>query len=250
MQKVFIVLFVFAGALLQAQNRPTHQPYAMIELFTSQACASCPPAHEKIENILADSSFSNDSVFLLSFHVDYWDNLGWKDPFSKASYTGRQQEYQAKLGGESVYTPMLVVNGKSGFSGNNDVRLKRELNSLRHARVLESTALVIESLKKEGDKLIFTYSCKPEARNMSIQAALVSKSDTTLVESGENEGLQLVSKNTVRAFVKLPLRVEGSRAYLKIPEGIELGNLNVVFWVQSGQDGGVMDIQVFPLVDF
>lgn len=250
MQKVFIVLFVLAGALLQAQNRPRYQPYAMIELFTSQACASCPPAHEKIENILADSSFCNDSVFLLSFHVDYWDDLGWKDPFSKASYTIRQQEYQAKLGGESVYTPMLVVNGKSGFSGNNDVRLRRELNSLRKTAVVESAGLIIQSIKTDGDKLIFSYSCKPDVRNMSIHAALVSKSDSTLVESGENEGLQLVSTNTVRAFVKLPLRVEGSRAYLKIPEGINLENLNVVFWVQSGQDGGVMDIQVFPLVDF
>lgn len=250
MRLTVFTYFLFCCLALTAQSKPAHEPFALVELFTSQGCSNCFSAQEKIEKVFADSAFSADSVLLISFHVDYWNDSIWKDPFSKAAYTSRQQEYQLQFGGETVYTPMFVVNGKSGFSGNNDIRLRREIKSIRETALTETTGLKIESVQIEGDKLIFSYTCRPELRNMSIQAALITKSDTTKVNSGENKGLVLISNNTVRAFIKLPLRGDGSRAFLKIPKDAESAQLNLVFWVQSVKDGGIMDIQVFPFQEF
>ena len=84
----------------------------VVELFTSEGCSSCPPADALLAELAA-----RPEVLALSFHVDYWDRLGWKDPFSSSVYTARQQEYSNRLHGEGVYTPQLVVDGRFGFVG-------------------------------------------------------------------------------------------------------------------------------------
>ena len=84
----------------------------VLELFTSQSCSSCPPA----EALLAELA-SQPGVLALGLHVDYWDRLGWKDPYSSAGYTARQRRYAALLDDDSIYTPELVVNGRTGVVG-------------------------------------------------------------------------------------------------------------------------------------
>lgn len=82
--------------------------FIVLELFTSQGCSSCPPADKVLEKL----ALKNDpEVLLLSFHVDYWDYIGWKDPFSKNEYSQRQGAYDAALK-STVYTPQLIVNGR------------------------------------------------------------------------------------------------------------------------------------------
>ena len=96
---------------LQLNTKPTP---TVVELFTSEGCSSCPPADKLLTS--AQSNFGNE-IIVLSYHVDYWDRLGWKDPFSKAIFSERQRMYSQKLNLSSVYTPQAIVNGQVQFVG-------------------------------------------------------------------------------------------------------------------------------------
>ena len=91
----------------------SYTPVAVLELFTSEGCSSCPPA----DNLLPQLAKLDANVITLSFHVDYWNRLGWTDPFSSSDYSDRQREYSRQLNLESIYTPQLIVNGEYEFTG-------------------------------------------------------------------------------------------------------------------------------------
>src|SRR6266545_881299 len=87
----------------------------VVELFTSQGCSSCPPADRLLTRL--PGSIDGVLVLPLAFHVDYWDDLGWRDPFSSADWTARQKRYAAAIAGGHVYTPQLVVQGREDMVG-------------------------------------------------------------------------------------------------------------------------------------
>ena len=99
---------------------------ALVELFTSEGCYSCPPADELVNKLAKENK---QNVFILSYHVDYWNKLGWKDKFSKAEFTNRQQQYAAYFNKEGVYTPQIVVNGKTEFVGSDEKKLYSTINN-------------------------------------------------------------------------------------------------------------------------
>ncbi|MCA9572818.1 MAG: DUF1223 domain-containing protein, partial [Myxococcales bacterium] len=102
------------------------EPVALVELFTSEGCSSCPPADAALDALVEASEGKN--VYALSFHVDYWDRLGWKDPWSDARWTGRQREYSRifRQNGR-VYTPQAVVNGREAFVGSKEDVLRKKV---------------------------------------------------------------------------------------------------------------------------
>jgi hypothetical protein len=109
--------------------------FALVELYTSEGCSSCPPADELVGKL----SGTAENVIVLSYHVDYWDNLGWKDGYSSPLYSGRQKEYGNYFHMNSVYTPQIIVNGEVEFVGSNEGRLKESIHkSLRKFRLLKS----------------------------------------------------------------------------------------------------------------
>src|SRR6187402_1594915 len=93
----------------------TNNGFAVVELYTSEGCSSCPPADELVSKIQKESN--GQPVYILAFHVDYWNRLGWKDVFGDAAYSKRQNDYAQYLKLPSVYTPQIVVNGKKEFVG-------------------------------------------------------------------------------------------------------------------------------------
>src|SRR5215471_13162766 len=99
--------------------------FAVVELFTSEGCSSCPPADNAVAKLLKEHS---SNVYVLGYHVDYWDNLGWRDIFSNASYTQIQKEYAKAFNLSSVYTPQIVVNGTEQFVGSNEAKLNADIN--------------------------------------------------------------------------------------------------------------------------
>src|SRR5436190_6580011 len=94
-------------------SRKTYSSFAVLELFTSEGCSSCPPA----DRLLPQLASTNPNIIPLSFHVDYWDHLGWKDPFSNAEFSDRQRLYAGQFHLESIYTPQLIVNGEYELVG-------------------------------------------------------------------------------------------------------------------------------------
>ena len=109
----------------------------LIELFTSQGCSSCPAADKLMGNIIA----ADTNVIALSFHVDYWDRLGWKDVFSNHDYTLRQQQYVKALHAESLYTPQAVVQGTYEMVGSNRTRVLDAINKAKSKHLIKQLRL-------------------------------------------------------------------------------------------------------------
>src|SRR4051812_5679316 len=108
---VICLSMIRLGNKRPAQKHPQSKSgFAVVELFTSEGCSSCPPADEAVANLLASYSAN---VYVLGFHVDYWNNLGWKDAYSSAGYSQRQQKYGSILHLSSIYTPQAIVNGST-----------------------------------------------------------------------------------------------------------------------------------------
>src|SRR5258705_10125837 len=128
-----LVIFVISQILFSSYkkqssvNKFTHAPegFALVELFTSEGCSSCPPADEAVGRL----NGWKKNVYILSFHVDYWNYLGWKDLFSSSAYSNRQQNYGNLFHLSSIYTPQIVVNGSVQFVGNDEARLRSTIEN-------------------------------------------------------------------------------------------------------------------------
>jgi hypothetical protein len=172
-----------AKAAAPVNNNPT-----VVELYQSQGCSSCPPAHAAL-NAVADRS----DVIALSFAVTYWDKLGWKDIFGDEAYTQRQYDYAKSLGAPNVYTPQIVLNGVRHFTGIKPGELTREI--ARNARPsggpdISSTSGKVYLGAGSGSAKVWLIHYDPRIQNVAVRA-------------GENNGRVLPHKNIVRQITQL-----------------------------------------------
>ena len=170
---------------------------AVLELFTSEGCSSCPKADALFADIVAGAERDRSPVYALAFHVDYWDHLGWKDAFSTPQYSERQRWYADRTAASAVYTPELVIGGSEFFVG----------SDRRHARSAIDRALAVPrdagvSLSSDGQGHI-TYQVVGGPRPAHLNLALVQRHAESEVSSGENSGSTLNHANVVRDFQRL-----------------------------------------------
>jgi hypothetical protein len=216
---------LFAFSLFFSFNLPAQaaQPVSVVELFTSQGCSSCPPA----DAFLGKLSMRPD-VLALAYHVDYWDYIGWKDPYAKSEFTQRQRDYAHHFNLRYVYTPQMVVAGRYQDSG---TQQKNILNALEkdlsrpHPITLHFTpsGLSIDGVTQDDALNIFLGS--------------YHKEQTTQVRRGENRGRNLTNYNIVQSLQKLgiwsggpatfPLKnhtspAQGQGIFLQHPESLEI----------------------------
>ncbi|NER15923.1 DUF1223 domain-containing protein [Spongiivirga citrea] len=193
------------------------EPVILLELFTSQGCSSCPPADELLSEI--SETYNNKKVFTLSYHVDYWNYIGWKDPFSSKKYSDKQRLYAQKFRSRSIYTPQLVVNGSEHFVGSSETKLKSAIK--RYSENYQSDQnIVIKSLKRNGNTVEASYTFNGDSDSKNLRAVLVVKEKTTHIKRGENRNLTLTNKNIVAAEVGAKLITEATVS-LQIPSWIE-----------------------------
>lgn len=185
----------------------------VVELFTSQGCSSCPPADRLLGEIKG-----RDGVIALSLHVDYWDYIGWEDPFGLARHTARQRAYKRRLKLDYVYTPQIVVDGRYQAVGSRRAAVEAAI-----AEAADDPVRVRPRLETAGRaaRLVVPAGAAPE-RPATVWLALYDGRHDTRVRAGENAGTALVNHNVVRRWQKLgtwrgdrleiPLDLAGARA--------------------------------------
>jgi hypothetical protein len=242
----FTARSVHPGARQAARsNVPAGPGFAVVELFTSEGCSSCPPADDLVARIQKEDK--DRPVYLLAFHVDYWDRLGWKDVFSNTAYTDRQRQYASWLKLQSVYTPQIVVNGRKEFVGSDASTLRSTIEKDLQGQAAPAQLsngdikLSINNLRKEGNKLEWSWQTEGTNKGLSLVVALVQHSATTNVRSGENGGHTLSHVQIVRNLQSVSLNGKSNGAgHMDWSAAIKPGDTEVIAFLQNEDNGEIV----------
>jgi len=205
-------------------------PRAVVELFTSQGCSSCPPADKVIGDLARDSS-----VIALSLPIDYWDYLGWKDTLADSRFTARQRAYSRARGDREVYTPQAVVNGSVHVIGSDREAIEGAIEETAQRGAAMSVPV---RLSIEGQELTVSVSAANEhtpRKHGEVWVCSISRAVPIQVGRGENGGRELTYYNVVRGVLKLG-DWTGASASWSVPlekiarEGVD----GAVVYVQDG----------------
>ena len=236
----FVIAFLAARAFLHsAPSSMLTGPakgFAVVELFTSEGCSSCPPADQLVARIQREDQ--DQPVYILAFHVDYWDRLGWKDAFSDGRYTQRQNRYASWLNLQSIYTPQIVVNGRKEFVGSQESTLRSAIHS-----GLDQTPgaqLTLSGITLDQGIVHYHYDVKNAAAKCTLIVALVQRSATTDVKAGENSGHTLSHVQIVRNISGTEVGTGANGpAELALPKGAT-GGEELIAFVQNDDDGQIV----------
>jgi hypothetical protein len=237
---VLVVLSAFTRC--RDEQHVTHEStprngkgFAVVELFTSEGCSSCPPADELIKRIQADNK--NKQVYILAYHVDYWDHQGWKDRFSDPAYSKRQRRYAGWLNLQTVYTPQMVVNGTSEYVGSDQ---RSVLQAISAGLTGEPTNTLTLTGKIAGDQLQVEYQEAGHEKRSELVLALVQQSAQSAVKAGENEGRNLSHVQIVRRMLHVPLDMNSKKEItMKLPDDFNKQGWELIGFVQHTKDGSI-----------
>ncbi|HEX4542327.1 MAG TPA: DUF1223 domain-containing protein [Candidatus Acidoferrum sp.] len=227
----------------------------VVELFTSEGCSSCPPADALLARLAAQTPAANVQVIALEEHVDYWNDLGWSDPFSSSEWTERQYAYAGALGNGNPYTPQMVVDGSAEFVGS---RTQQAVKSIAEAAAHPKTAVTLS----QGT------SNKPGTENFSVQVgklaanakggaevwlAITETGLHSAVTAGENAGHDVHHAAIVRSLRKIGEAKEGGElafsgeTSIPLRAGWKRENLRAVAFVQEKKSRRIVGAAETPL---
>jgi hypothetical protein len=236
----YLALLLLVATICSAQTKTP----VLVELFTSEGCSSCPPADQLLFR-LEQQPVANADIIVLGEHVDYWDQLGWRDRFSDSRFTDRQSLYANHFGIDGPYTPEMVVNGRSEFVGNNAPRALHEI-----AQAAKSPGVAPQiSLTRNPDRLHVTVTTQ-DRHPLNVMCAITERDLSTKVGGGENGGRELHHTGVVRQLTKLGSTRDGrfdSDVPLKLSRDWRPENLHAVIFLQKGVAGEITGATQIPL---
>lgn len=207
---LFILTFLLGIKFQPKSEIVLEKNPVVLELFTSQGCSSCPLADNLLKEV------KSDDVIALSYHVDYWNYIGWKDPFSKKEFTNKQREYGSKFYSSTIYTPQLVVNGREHFVGSDASKLEKKIS--QYSKVTAESNLKILNTKSEDGIVNFDYQIEGLKENDNLRVILVINERITSVKRGENRNRTLINNNIVVAEQKFKTIKASGKGSIIIPE--------------------------------
>ncbi len=212
MKSILLTLFIIPVVVFSIlTNKPnTSENIVVLELFTSQGCSSCPPADRLLNDV------KSDNIIALSYHVDYWNYIGWKDPFSKSEYTNRQRSYSLKFDSSTIYTPQLVINGQEHIVGSDRRLLNQKLN--KYGKQSNMNRVELTEVSKSEDQVSFNYKVEGSITNKNIRTILVINERKTSVKRGENRNRELINTNIVINELRFQLEENSGKGSIIIPE--------------------------------
>jgi hypothetical protein len=219
-----LIALVLIGAV---RSVAAGQPPTVVELFTSEGCSSCPPA----DALLAELA-SRPEVLALSWHVDYWDRLGWKDPYSSAVATARQRDYARLRGTGEVYTPQIVVDGRWQAVGSDRAAVEEAIGAARHM----SAALPVTLTLDHDNRARVTIGVSGGAVTGRVVLVAYDRRHVDAVSGGENDGRTLAHVDVVRGVAEIG-RFDGSPTNITAPVAWSADRLTVLV---EGEDGHIL----------
>jgi hypothetical protein len=221
---------LFLALALFAPVDTTPRTPVLAELFTSEGCSSCPPADLLLRKLDQLQPIPGARVIVLSEHVDYWNQLGWKDPFSSAEFSRRQSDYARVLGAD-VYTPQLVIDGRDAFVGSDAQPIQA---AIARAAARVKTPVRITAASRESAEAAVSISIPALARGKAdVWVALADESDRSSVQRGENTGRTLDHVAVLRSLRKVASvsKSEGFEKTVRLP--VSAAASRVVVFVEA-----------------
>lgn len=243
-----------AQAATQCAAQSGAHTVALLELYTSEGCSSCPPTDTWVSKLPA-AGFNRDRVIPLALHVDYWDYIGWKDRYANPAYSGRQRE-MARVGGAGfVYTPQVMLSGKDFRGSGSNTRLGETVNSINQKPPKASIALALarnpaspQSLELSGN---VTVANVPDRANAQVYVAIYENGLHSEVKAGENRGEKLSHDYVVRELVGPLVMEAGGRLnlmrHLNLKPEWKTKDSGVAVFVQNSKTGEVLQALALPL---
>lgn len=246
--RVFIIgialtgVFVLIAAFMNLRNEKImknlkttekNNGFAVVELFTSEGCSSCPPADELIEMIQQDNK--NKEIYILAFHVDYWDHQGWKDTFSDPEFSKRQRQYANWLKLRIVYTPQIVFNGTKDYVGSDQGPILSAISNALNEKTAKSLTL---NVSRTGAQLTVDYQGAGADKNSELVLALIQKTAHSKVRGGENSGRSLSHVQIVRQLSITDLNLKES-IKMNLPADFKEKGWELIGFVQHKTDGRI-----------
>jgi hypothetical protein len=237
-----LVSSLFLGGVAAGYAQaPSGAPVAILELFTSEGCSSCPPADAMLRQVHLRQAASGQLIVGISEHVTYWNHLGWKDPYSAEVSTARQEAYAERLSAQGPYTPQMVLNGRAEFVGGDGAKLDRALREDAHQ---SHATLQMLSHSIEGGTLHLRFALSGmERKPLEIVAVITDDADQTNVARGENSGRTLMHVAVARLLTRVAtVRENGEQSVqAPLPAGIAAGpGHHVVLFAQEPHQGAIV----------
>jgi hypothetical protein len=241
-----IMACIACSAPSQSADTPNSKTPILVELFTSEGCSSCPPADVWLQKVDASQPIPGAQMIVLSEHVDYWDHDGWKDPYSLALFTDRQNGYVRAIGLSTAYTPQVIVNGTSELQLSEPQQITQVLVKAASA---PQVPVSISALSVEGSvppvlRAHIVVDGAREKRNADIFAAVALGHAESHVAHGENGGKLLTHVAVVEEFVRIG-KLEKGKAFsqdfqVKLGPNTDSGDIRLIVFVQEPEFGKVL----------
>jgi hypothetical protein len=252
----FSILFIFGRtSSVAAPEVPGSPPrVVVVELFTSEGCSSCPPADTLLKELSEQQKVMGVQIVALEEHVDYWNHLGWKDPYSAAEFSQRQSQYAQVFGSDGVYTPQMVVDGQIEFVGSRSLAAREAIEKAANQPKAE-VVLAAGSNSSPGNP---TFEIQVKSLNgiaprgdMELWMAVTEKGLQTDVKAGENSGETLKHAAVVRILRKIGTIRDPAGYHLQIQPEIDPGwkkeNLGLVVFLAERNSQKIIGAAAAPL---
>ena len=256
------MVLALAATSRGAENDPPDQPapagFALVELFTSEGCSSCPPADDVAADIAKRAASLGSPVYVVAYHVDYWDYLGWKDRFATPDFSARQRAYAEETGSKRVYTPQMVINGRVEFVGSDHARADQEIKAAIGSSNSKSGAppatlkLTLDPRVRANLRYAVSYEVTgiedPARSGVMLHVAVVESGLESKIIRGENAGKTLHHDSVARWFSSSALSDDArGQILVHIPGDAAPKHTSIVAWLQHGEVGPVFAAASLPL---
>lgn len=260
MFKILIIILLLTGALVglilascapmatedieeRNKSRSSQRSPVLVELFTSEGCSSCPPADELLARLERDQSPTGAEVIALSEHVDYWNRLGWADPYSSSQFSARQNDYGSVFGADEIYTPQMVVDGRIQFVGSNAGKARDAISKAAREPKAEVTIIPLKKSDRPQDDVslevrVANLPSDSKGETVEVMLAITESGLRSNVSRGENAGRKLTHTAVVRKLTSLGVVDAASDSFsaaasAKTEKGWARNNLKAVVFVQE-----------------